>query len=288
MHGCLGLQGQAPVSVFEHMKVLEEMWQYLRAGILFYLRRFGEGSADAAYNAAGIDVPPPADLWAEYTEACKKAQQDLLAYAKLAEQHFGHHLCTYTLHSLICKLPRQQLQVGHADFFKELYVERIMQAAKRTSKFRTTGAPELVIVAEMLWGQALGLYKALNPELKTFDELVPDWGGDPNLKKGHWLDEVPAGESLLGSGERVLQEQELQDMQDLFDKYVDVFEVPDEQLQVLGAGPYLVVRYKRAHRDGVEFVHSEAYERARTRESFYVSVHYHEVHGPCAVRRKDP
>jgi hypothetical protein len=53
-------------------------------------------------------------------------------------------------------------------------VERMVQLAKSTTKYRTTGhMPELLIVHSMLLSSALASVRADHPELKDFDGLVP-------------------------------------------------------------------------------------------------------------------
>lgn len=258
------VQGNRKESVFEYMKPLERMWKCLREGVLFFIRPYAEGDGSQE------------QVWAEYKAASEAAALQLHEYACLAEEHFGHVLCTYNLHILICRLPRQQLHRGHAAYYREFWVERLMQEAKRTTKFRTVGAPELVVVSEMCWRLALDDCKAAHGGLRTFDELVPAWGGDPALLKGSCLDQVD-GEGLLGSGV-VVEGAALEEDMGSFEQWLQTF--PDKHAALhaeLGEAPYLVVRYKQAHRGGVEIIHSVRYERARTRASYYIRVRYVET-----------
>jgi hypothetical protein len=247
-----------------HDPELEQMWQYLRQAALFYLRHFEEVGDDAVAKLA-------------FDAKSDEAQANLWKYSQLAEAKFGHLLCKPNLHKLNCQLPLQQRQRGHAAFYTEYWVEMLVQALKRFSKFRTTGCPELLMVNQLLLQLALDRVVARHPTVKTFDELVPGWGGADDVVRGSLLDNFdPTArcEGLLRSGTPfdtiALAEAALL----VLTQHFTDFPPPDGQHHQFTTSHLL--KYTMAHREGVELIHSQAYLRTRTRESFFVQVRYEE------------
>jgi hypothetical protein len=248
------------------------MWGHLRAASVFYIRIFEE--------EAGMSTE---EVSAAFATANAIAQDHLRQYAILAERHFGHQLCKQNLHKLSCQLPIQQARCGHAAWSMEFWIEMMVQFCKRYTKFLTTSTPELLLVNQLLLSSALTNASALHEGLKTFDELVPAWGGDPEVVRGSWLDtQDDNGEGFLGSGSLITNGEEQSQVDailaKLYEEFPDTPCKPDptgveDRLQFQHSD---MLRYVSAHRGGVETVHSTAYKRTRLRESFYVKVRYEE------------
>ena len=133
---------------------ITEMWAHLQPAVVYFMRFLG-GQHKAEHIAT--------------------AQDHLLQYAKLAEQHFGmHELLTYQLHVCLVHVAEQAHRCGPTAFAAEWWVERLMQVFKRIVKYRSTRYPEAVAVNHWLAVQALrriewetpgatALYKSLQP-----------------------------------------------------------------------------------------------------------------------------
>lgn len=83
-------------------------------------------------------------------------------------------LCKYNLHQLVCRLVKQAQLRGHSSNYGELWGENFWQLVKSSTKFRTTSAPELVIIKTLLIKAAVARLTLQHPQhTKTFDELIP-------------------------------------------------------------------------------------------------------------------
>lgn len=262
------------MEIFHH-EYLKTMWSKLRIAVLFYVRHYQE--------PAGLTT---AEVKAAFVADSQAAASSLREYAVLAELHFGHLLCKSNLHKSVCRLPVQQLVCGHAAWYMEYWVEMMVQFCKRYTKLLTTSTPELLLVNQLLLKSALTTTAAIYDGVKSFDELIPEWGGDAQVVRGSLLDVLGAGgEGFLGSGTMVAgtrQEAEVEAVLERF--YHDFPEGPGKSDTVSNQHSNFVaedtVRYSAAHRAGVETVHSALYKRSRLRESFYVQVRYEEQTAP--------
>ena len=112
-----------------------EMWGHLRNAIIYNLIYFHN-----QHQARYID----------------EAQDELAAYARLAEKHFGQHeLLTLVLHVLVMHLPDQARWRGPPAFSGESWVERLCGAFKVLTKYRAFRWPECVAVNHLLFDSAL-------------------------------------------------------------------------------------------------------------------------------------
>lgn len=109
-----------------------EMWTHLRNGLMYHLR----------YHP-GQHTP----------ERIAQAQLELLKYATLVEEAFGHAkkaLVTHQLHVVVVHFAEQALLWGPLAFALEMWVERLMQEFKRITKYRTTRCACFPFVQMML------------------------------------------------------------------------------------------------------------------------------------------
>jgi hypothetical protein len=255
-----------------HEPCIVEMWANLRSAAIFYLRHYSEPK-DASSS----------EIKAAFVEDSKRAAEALWRYSVLAEDHFGHLLCKSNLHKLNCILPRQQLARGHAAWCAEYWVEMMVQDCKRFTKFLTTKTPELLLVNQLLLQGSLHRTSAEHQGLKTFDDLVPSWGGDPEVVRGSCMDTFET-DGLLGTGARIKKTDETSEVAAVVAQlYKDFPGTVGKVDSVTGEDVHLrasdMLRYTYASRGGFETIHSEMYRRARTRESFYVQVRYEEDNG---------
>jgi hypothetical protein len=255
-----------------HKPVLEEMWSLLRAAALFFLQPCPDIEGDEQEQRAA------------FVEQSAAAHESLKEYAVLAEKHFGRLLCKPNLHSLICRLGLQQLRRGHAAFFTEYWVEQMVQQCKRATKHRTTGCPALLVVRRWLLQLALQRVKANHPTVMTFDEMEPTWGAAGSVMKGKLLDlGAENGTGFLGAGGLAFTGGERQECMDALEEYRKTFPQQDGGGCLVGVTVDDLVRYVRAHREGVEILHSQAYQRPKMRASHYVKVMYEEQRGAGLV-----
>ena len=139
-------------------KEVMQMWVPLRRALLYYVR-YWDG---------------------QHTEAnWQQARNDLLKYARLAEDNFGmQKLMTMQLHTAVVHLTDMVIAYGPAAFRMEFWVERMMQVLKRITKFRTSCSPELVAVNAWLLQSALTMMAATVPGIDSLYNKI-----DPKVKK---------------------------------------------------------------------------------------------------------
>lgn len=260
-----------------HDARLRSMWAHLRPVVVHcmrgpdqeHLQALAEGNEDCNSREVAL-------------RASHVACDHLLRYAKLVEAHFPSAACTYNLHVLACRLKHQEVERGLVYHELEFWVERLIQFAKRTTKFKTTTAPELLLVGRIELERALVAAKREFPDLCSFDEFVPEYrAGDMHAKN---LDnDEDDNVQLLGSGQSVQQDTHLADVGALVSQLVKDFP-QDNGWDEAGMGlcPEMeVFTYQHAHLRCKELVQSRSYLRSRLRESFWVLVRYEE--GPTAT-----
>ena len=75
--------------------------------------------------------------------------------------------------------------MGSISFYSELWLERMIQLAKRTVKFRCTSEPEKVIANDIALASGLArLQRSSGGVLKSFAELVPSMVGQAEEGEG--------------------------------------------------------------------------------------------------------
>lgn len=226
--------------------VAAEMWQQLRAGILYFSRVH----------------PLPC-----CAQTAQHAQDALKSYAKLVEEHFGPQMCKFNLHLMVCRLLWQELARGRAAFSNEYWVENLIQWAKSIVKGRTTKYPELVLLMDMLIDEALSRFRCQHPgDMKTYEEWCPPTVGFI----GSNLDVMSVdGSQLLGSG-RALRQSETELLSaGCAARFNEGLFIPAWQTGDLQNASNLL--YTHAQVLG-QHVHSSTYLRARSRQSYHVSV----------------
>lgn len=217
----------------------------------------------------------------EVGQARNAASEALLRYSCAAQEHFeGTPLCTYNLHVLNCRLPTQQVTRGHTSFYGEWWVEYLVQLVKSTVRGRATTSPELVAVNDLQLAQKLHLTHSCHSNLKTVDELIPEW--DSGNMQGYNLDMGHAGLGLLGSGRSPRRRDEMGDVIRALQQYLNHFPSPEWDGIPMDKVRFTLYQhaYKGATQEDPSMVlQSESYRRARSRMSCYVSVVYEEAQG---------
>lgn len=235
----------------------------------------GDGSIGHGEGVAGAEEADP--LKRAYALECRRHQKLLFRYAMLAQHYFGHLLCKSNLHASVCALPVQQCVRGHAFYFTEFWLERLMQWAKHSTKFRTTGCPEKLIVGYLLMDMALEKMGMESSSLHTMGGWVDMVRGvaRADTYRGSNLDPGTAdGAGCLGSG--VLLEEEggrlRGECQASLLGYLTEFPGGSWREEDI-AGCKMVV-YNRAQLAGGEVIHSASYGKATSRVSHYIAVKY--------------
>lgn len=284
-----------------HDKDIEEMWRLLRIAVMFYLRPYDEdfdeepdyedeGSEDLGEDGAidgaeymvggGVgagDVARDRTVRRAYLAGSRHARRCLFKYAVLAEKFFGHRLCKSNLHACLCSLPVQQATRGHAFYFTEFWLEQLVQWAKHTTKFRTTGCPEKLIMGCILMKLALDRCVVRSSSFLDMSGWIDKVKGVARADTfaGTHLDHTDGVVGFLGSGE-VASGDALVMCRNALTHFIADFpaalvgwsEEDMEEAQML--------LYKRAQLGGGEIVHSSAYDRAISRVSCFVYIQYEE------------
>jgi hypothetical protein len=243
-------------SIF-HDKTLEEMWSLLRQVVVFYMRPF-EGPEGPEEKVA-------------FQLACEKHHGMLNEYAKLAEKWFGHLLCKSNLHNMMCPLPVQQATRGHSFYYTEFWVERMVQWAKKMTKFRTTGCPEKLIVGNILLRLALDQMTAVSPGNLTMGGWIDKHKGTPrrdtfhgdNLDPGMADNSGMLGPGVLPKGD--LAQECVEAVHERFKKHSNESWGAGYDIQAEG-----MTVYQRAQLASAEIVQSVSYDRTKTRVSYYI------------------
>jgi len=109
-------------------------------------------------------------------ETRRVAAESILEYARLVELHFPATMCTYNMHMVACRLPRQEAQRGSAAREMEFIVERTMQDFKVRVGRHNSKNPEVVFMNNLLLARGLAKLVKKHPDLPTFLHLSGDKG----------------------------------------------------------------------------------------------------------------
>jgi hypothetical protein len=126
------------------------------------------------------------------------AQNDLLQYARLAEEMFRmHKLLTVQLHSAVVHLVESVEQCGPSAFRCEWWVERMCQLLKRMTKYRTGRSPEATAAKNLQIGITCNTTESQCPEVMRILSRT-----DPNRKmECRGADDFDeAGDCMTGAG----------------------------------------------------------------------------------------
>ena len=183
-------------------------------------------------------------------------------------QGISTELLTPNLHHLTCVLPEQEKAMGSISFYSELWLERMIQLAKRTVKFRCTSEPEKVIANDIALASGLiRLQRSSGCVLKSFAELVPSMVGQAEEGEGG-----PGASYAIGS--RSPLDPDL--WSDLMPKVQRMltFSAADFALIGWNAGkldlPLVVEKHTRAMLREAEVVTSKSYLMAESRDSPHI------------------
>ena len=224
-----------------------EMWQHLRAGLLYFCRSFPvEGTAQDVAAAAG----------------------ELRQYAKLVEQRFGLKMCKYNLHLLVCRIAEQEAARGRAAHNTEYWLENLIQWAKSTVRYRTTKYPEMVLAGDILLDDAIARCAAKYPAVR---QKLAEWEHVDVLGSTYSNpdDGSSDGSQLLGRG-RVVTEPERSSMcvDAAVEGHIRYFGPAGWTVDMVAHSSVMV--YASAQAEGGELLHSMRYTRARSRVSYNV------------------
>jgi hypothetical protein len=227
--------------------VAAQMWQHLRAGLLYFCRSF---------PVEGV------------TQDVAAAAAELGQYAALVEQHFGLRMCKYNLHLLVCRIARQEAARGRAAHSTEYWLENLIQWAKSTVRYRTTKYPELVLAGDILLDDAIARCAA---EHEAVRERLVEWEHVDVLGSSYSNpdDGAADGSQLLGRGKVLGAAERVNlDVDAAVEEYIRKFEPAGWSVDVLAGST--VTLYSSAQAEGSELLHSLRYTRARSRVSYNV------------------
>ncbi len=237
---------------------VSKMWDFLRRGLLHFMRMCPQE-----------DVPKTAE----------EAKRLLKRYGAEAQRHIGPVACSYNLHMLVCRLADQENARGKVAFGTEYWIELCVQQAKTILDGRSTHFPEITLVKDLLVSRALSrMYSSGG--IQSYDESVGT-AAQPMMASN--IDEGDLhGCQLLGSGRSMTAEES-----DIASSAVcALWSTFSSVLESLGWTEYLLSQadisvYCHADSGGPtsEIIHSQAYERPKVKESFYVRVSYVEELG---------
>lgn len=242
----------------------KEMWELLRRGMLYYLR---------------------ADPLPGVADNLEDAHAALTQYAQMVEEHFPPAMCTYLLHIAICRLPDQERQWGKVCYSTEFWVEFMIQMAKKMLVDRSIRDVPTVLANTLLIQEALRGCKAKNPQVKTFDEFVPEYRSQDH--KGNNLDAGDTcmrGNQCLGSGV-LLRGPAREEVLQALDAAIEQFKAAQIYLRPWCAKGKLesavLHQYTRAQTLYNEIVHSKAYQKPTSKVSFNVISICHNYGAVC-------
>lgn len=243
-----------------------EMWQHLRAGLLYFCRT------------------DPVEGVAQNVDS---AQAELQKYAALVEQRLGLRMCKFNLHLIVCRLARQEAARGRAAHSTEYWIENLIQWAKSTVRYRTTKYPELVLAGDILLDDAIARCLAEHDDVRAalFEWEHVDGCGTTHRNPD---DAASDGSQMLGPG-RILSVSERETLQ--VDSAVRTF-IQEFQSEAVGwttdmVGAADILLYTYAQAQGGELLHSTRYTRARTRVSYNVMCEFREGERSFAVASED-
>lgn len=206
-------------------------------------------------------------------------------------------LMTPNLHDLCCQLHIQELNLGDICNFLELWVEGMIQVAKKRVKGRATKHTAQVIVNDLLIGRALSMHKYKHGEmLRSVSEMKEEvaaaeradkpWGPEYDPICGvEGADCFPdkatrAKEADVKSFKKaVIKMIKDNPSSDIVQDAVDVSylrDTPDKEI--------VVWIHKQASRAGLFKINSRAYVQQQSRQSFWVVANF-QPKEPAAVQK---
>jgi hypothetical protein len=244
---------------------LSKMWDFLRRGLLYFMRVCPQ-----------VDVPTTAE----------GAKRLLKRYGAEAERLFGPTACSYNLHMLVCRLADQEDARGKVAFGTEYWIELCVQQAKTIIDGRSTQFPEITLVKDLLVCRALSRMYSTGGIL-SYDESVGT-AAQPMMASN--VDEGDAeGCQLLGSGRSMTAEESnlaSSAVRDLWSNFSNELEPLGWTSFLLSQAEVLVYCHADSGGPTSEIIHSQAYERPKVKESFYVRVSYIEELGRSRPARE--
>lgn len=196
---------------------------------------------------------------------------------------------TPNLHDLLCQLHLQELSLGDTAALLELWVEGVIQVAKKKVKGRTTHHTEIVITNGILLANALAQnkYKHGSP-IQTLDEMVAEAaaakqgvkGDDESSLANDPAKGVPGMHAMSDKGKKATDTQANELMPEIIDMFrknpgtdKDLHEIDLAFLQC-NDGNRVVWLHKEASVGGAFRINSSGYNRQQTRQSYWILANY--------------
>lgn len=218
----------------------------------------------------------------------------------LPVQDIWASLATPNLHHLVCQLAEQERLLGDIVAHFEVWVERCIQEAKRTTKFKTVEHPEKVIGNRELVKQALWRMKYSGPvPLQSGEEM---WEARPHRERLAGIDVAnwdplwndAALSSMADKGTKVPLDQ-VDNLRDCLIKYlhlpgnatrVDGRRLPDiEHLQKADWSEHDAWMHRLVQVQGQQRVTCTEYNRQRKSQSYWVLVDFQGYDMPGRVNK---
>lgn len=192
---------------------------------------------------------------------------------------------TPNLHDLLCQLHLQELDLGDTAALLELWVEGVIQVAKKKVKGRVTHHTEIVITNGILLANALAQHKYRNgAPIQTLDEMIAaaadaksgENAGEESAFANDPAKGVPGMHAMWDKGKKATQSQMEELMPLIIDMFMknpgtdeDLHEIDLAFLQRQDENP-VVWLHKEASVGGVFRINSTGYNRQQSRQSYWI------------------
>ena len=276
-------------ALWPHDRV-RQAWQHLRAAVVHYIRGpevisllGGDNNANARNKT--------------FSQCADDAAESMRQFAILMEKHFPASMCTFNLHAMVCWARQQERVRGACHYETELWVERAIQKCKRTTKFTSPVRPEAVLAGRVMVDMALARARLASPTLRTFYEFVPEYRDAPFCAA--IVDDGDSdGNQLLGAGRvpyRVSHKLDcvasfktfLRDFGAEFGGWTNHVDRLFEHGQELRFTSQRMEFFRYAHVRSEQIVHSLAYDKGVTRESYWVLMVFERVRTTKTTGKRD-
>ena len=260
---------------------VRQAWQHLREAVVHYVR------GPEVISLLGVGGSSTDARIKSFSQCADEAAESMRQFAMLMEKHFPASMCTFNLHAMVCWARQQERVRGACHYETELWVERAIQKCKRTTKFTSPVRPEAVLAGRVMVDMALARARLTSPTLRTFYEFVPEYRDAP-FRAAIVDDGDLDGNQLLGAGRvpyRVSHKSScvaslktfLRDFGAEFGGWVSHIDRLIENGQKFCFSSQSMETFRYAHVRSEQIVHSLAYDKGVTRESFWVLMVFERV-----------
>lgn len=274
-------------------------WLHFMLTWSVYLVRDGKGVLQAEVmelwtllRIAGVHyfVKGPAGSFTE--EARQEGLAALVLFSRkidalVAAGRLPIQLMTYNLHILVCRLYEQETARGHTANDLEMWVERLIQRLKESTKYRMSWGPERLATNTIIFDYGLGDVYATG-QVKGFEDLKYAGYGEGKVGRD---DGGEDGCQLLGPGKCARDSDKsynLECCQHLLRRLILDF---PEEFEDLNEGelmekvvPGSICKHTRANRGGCEILTSKMYKQDQARCNHFITLMYPGKEGRAAER----